>query len=67
MSYKFKTKSSIKKRFKLTKSGKLKRASAGKSHLLTHKSSSRKARLRGTTVVSESHTRLIKECLPYGR
>jgi len=42
---KMKTKSSAKKRFKLTASGKIKRKHAFKSHILTKKSKKRKLRL----------------------
>lgn len=66
MAYKMKTKSSIKKRFKLTGSGKIKRAKAGKSHLLTHKTRSRKNNLKHSGLVAESHHKLIVQCLPYG-
>jgi large subunit ribosomal protein L35 len=63
--YKLKTKSSAKKRFKVTGTGKIKRFHAEKSHLLTNKSKSSKRRLAKSTLVSESHKNLIKECLPY--
>ena len=43
---KIKTHSGAKKRFKLTKSGKVKRAHAYKSHILTKKSTKVKRRLR---------------------
>ena len=46
---KFKTKSSAKKRFKLTGTGKLKRKHAFKSHILTKKSKKRKLRLTHDT------------------
>ncbi|NNC71012.1 MAG: 50S ribosomal protein L35 [Flavobacteriaceae bacterium] len=42
---KMKTKSSAKKRFKLTGTGKIKRKHAFKSHILTKKSKKRKLRL----------------------
>ncbi|MBL4940000.1 MAG: 50S ribosomal protein L35 [Lutibacter sp.] len=42
---KMKTKSSAKKRFKLTASGKIKRKHAFKSHILTKKSKKRKLKL----------------------
>ena len=43
---KMKTHSSSKKRFKLTKNGKVKRAHGYKSHILTKKSAKRKRNLR---------------------
>ena len=44
---KLKTHSGAKKRFKLTKNGKVKRAHAYKSHILTKKDTKRGRRLRG--------------------
>ena len=46
---KLKTHSGAKKRFNLTKSGKVKRAHAFKSHILTKKDTKRGRRLRSTT------------------
>jgi len=51
---KMKTKSSAKKRFKLTGSGKIKRKHAFKSHILTKKSKKRKLKLRHAGLVHES-------------
>ena len=51
---KLKTKSSAKKRFKLTGSGKIKRKHAFKSHILTKKSKKRKLRLTQTGLVHKS-------------
>ena len=45
---KLKTHSGAKKRFNLTKSGKVKRAHAFKSHILTKKDTKRGRRLRST-------------------
>lgn len=60
---KMKPNRSAKKRFKLTGSGKLKRASAYKRHILTKKSNKRKTRLTGTKVVHEADTPRIKRIL----
>ena len=46
---KLKTHSGAKKRFNLTKTGKVKRAHAFKSHILTKKDTKRGRRLRSTT------------------
>jgi large subunit ribosomal protein L35 len=43
---KMKTYKSIKKRFRVTAKGKLKRRQAGKKHLLSHKTGKRKRQLR---------------------
>jgi len=49
---KIKTKSSAKKRFKLTGSGKIKRKHAFKSHILTKKETKRKRNLTQTSYVA---------------
>jgi large subunit ribosomal protein L35 len=60
---KMKTKSSAKKRFKLTGSGKIKRKHAFKSHILTKKSKKRKLKLTHSTLVHENDVNSIKEQL----
>ena len=50
---KMKTKSSAKKRFKITGSGKIKRKHAFKSHILTKKSKKRKLKLTHSGLVSK--------------
>ena len=58
-----KTKSSAKKRFKLTGTGKLKRKHAFKSHILTKKSKKRKLRLTHDGLVHKSDVANIKQQL----
>ena len=60
---KMKTKSSAKKRFKITGSGKIKRKHAFKSHILTKKSKKRKLKLTHSTLVHENDSKNIKEQL----
>ena len=60
---KMKTKSSAKKRFKITGSGKIKRKHAFKSHILTKKSKKRKLKLTHYGLVHESDAQNIKEQL----
>ena len=60
---KMKTKSSAKKRFKVTGTGKIKRKHAFKSHILTKKSKKRKLRLTHDGLVSKSDTANIKQQL----
>ena len=60
---KMKTKSSAKKRFKLTGSGKIKRKHAFKSHILTKKSKKRKLALTHYGLVHESDEKNIKQQL----
>ncbi|TMM29372.1 50S ribosomal protein L35 [Polaribacter aestuariivivens] len=57
---KMKTKSSAKKRFKLTGSGKIKRKHAFKSHILTKKSKKRKLKLTHDTLVHKADEPNIK-------
>jgi len=51
------------KRFRVTASGKIKRAKAYTSHILTKKSSKRKRKLRRSTEVSEADTRRVRRML----
>ncbi|MDD3803457.1 MAG: 50S ribosomal protein L35 [bacterium] len=58
-----KTKKTAAKRFKLTGKGKVKRAKAYKSHILTTKTHKRKRKLRKGTLVSDTQSKTIKELL----
>ena len=60
---KVKTKSSAKKRFTVTGSGKIKRKHAFKSHILTKKSKKRKLRLTHTGLVDDSNVKQVKDML----
>ena len=60
---KLKTHSGAKKRFNLTKTGKVKRASAYKSHILTKMTTKRKRQLRGTSMIHKSDEVLIDRML----
>ncbi len=62
---KMKTHSGAKKRFKVTASGRVKHKQAHKSHLLSHESSKRKRKLRGTKLVNEAQEAQVKSLLPY--
>jgi len=62
---KMKTHKSSAKRFKISKSGKILRSKAYKSHLLTKKTAKRKRNLRKSTKVSSVDTRRVKKLLPY--
>lgn len=63
---KIKTSRAAAKRFKVTASGKIKRARGFKSHLLSSKGRKRKRRLRQTTTVAASDLRTMRRLLPYG-
>ena len=60
---KMKTKSSAKKRFKLTGTGKIKRKHAFKNHILTKKSKKRKLALTHSTLVHDSDVNNLKKQL----
>ncbi|SHM11745.1 LSU ribosomal protein L35P [Caldanaerovirga acetigignens] len=62
---KMKTHRGAAKRFNLTKKGKIKRAKAFKSHLLSHKSQKRKRRLRKPAFVSKADYKRILQLIPY--
>ena len=60
---KTKTSSSVKKRFKVTGTGKLLRRRAMKSHNLTKKSSKRKRGFRKDTPVADVDTKNVRQLL----
>ena len=62
---KLKTHSGAKKRFKLTKTGKIKRAKAYKSHILNNKTTKRKRGLRQATYADKTNVAAIKLLVPY--
>ena len=61
---KMKTKSSCKKRFKITASGKVMSAAAGKRHGMIKRSNKFIRSARGTMVLSEPDTRIVKKFMP---
>ena len=62
---KMKTHSGAAKRFSLTKSGKIKRGKAYKSHILNKKSPKRKRNLRKSTLIAAVEEKKIKKLIPY--
>ena len=62
---KMKTRKAIAKRFRMTASGKFKRAKANRSHLLTRRASNRMRRLRRGGLLDKSDEKMIKRVLPY--
>jgi large subunit ribosomal protein L35 len=62
---KMKTHRGAAKRFKLTGTGKIKKAKAYKSHILEHKSAKRKRNLRKSGLVSAADAKKIKQLIPY--
>ncbi len=63
---KMKTKSSVKKRFKITATGKVKVAAAGKQHGMIKRSNKFIRDARGTMVLSDQDARIVKKMMPYG-
>ena len=53
------------KRFKITKNGKIKRARAYKSHILTKKPTKRTRNLRKAAYVASGEARTVKKMIPY--
>ena len=62
---KLKTHSGAKKRFSLTKTGKVKRAHANKSHILNKETTKRKRGLRQIAIADVTNTPAIKRMIPY--
>lgn len=62
---KMKTHRGAAKRYRVTGSGKIKRAKAFKSHILTKKTTKRKRNLRKAAYVSESEAKVVKKLIPY--
>ena len=63
---KMKTKSGVKKRFKLTASGKVKMAQAGKQHGMIKRTNKQIRNQRGTTIMDPSNAKVVKKMMPYG-
>ena len=65
---KMKTHSSAKKRFKVTKTGKVKFKQAYARHMMMNKPKSMKRKAKGTDTLSEADARIVlRNFLPYGR
>jgi large subunit ribosomal protein L35 len=64
---KMKTKSSAKKRFKVTATGKVMGGAAGKRHGMIKRSNKFLRNARGTSVLSEPDQKLVKSYMPYSR
>jgi large subunit ribosomal protein L35 len=64
---KMKTKSSCKKRFKITANGRVKTGQAGKRHGMIKRTRKFIRNARGTTVMSTPDERIVKSMMPYSR
>ena len=63
---KLKTKSSVKKRFSLTATGKVRASQAGKQHGMIKRTNKQIRNQRGTTILCDADARIVKKFLPYG-
>ena len=66
MAYKLKPNKSIAKRFKVSKTGKLKRHHGFTSHLMSSRSANKRRKLRKPEIVSESHARRLRKLIGLG-
>ena len=64
---KLKTKASAKKRFKMTATGKVKAAGAGKQHGMIKRTTKFIRDARGTMVLCDADARIVKKYMPYHR
>lgn len=64
---KMKTKSSIKGRFSITATGKIRRNVAGKRHGMVKRSNSFIRKQRGTKILSTADSTIVAKFMPYGR
>ena len=62
---KLKTKSSAKKRFKISARGKVIMLQAGKRHGMIKRTNSQIRKQRGTTVMSKQDSKIVKSYMPY--
>ena len=64
---KMKTKSSCKKRFKVTANGRILHAQAGKRHGMIKRTNKFIRNARGTTTMSAPDEKIVKSMMPYDR
>lgn len=64
---KMKTKSSVKRRFRRTGTGKLVMNVAYKRHILSSKSQKMKRKARGTQLMSDADAKIVRQFMPYDR
>ncbi len=63
---KMKTKSSAKKRFRITASGKVKAGPANKRHGMTKRPQKMIRSARGPQILTEVDSKIVKQFMPYG-
>ncbi len=64
---KLKSKSSAKKRFRLTGTGKVRASAAFLRHNLRKRSQKVKRKARGTMILSDADARIVKSYMPYAK
>ena len=62
---KLKTKSSAKKRFKITAKGKVVMSQSGKRHGMIKRTKRQIRNQRGTTIMSKQDSKIVKSYMPY--
>jgi large subunit ribosomal protein L35 len=63
MGYKFKPRKSVAKRFRVSKTGKVKRHHSFTSHLMSSRSANKRRKLRGTEILFEGHARNMRKLM----
>lgn len=64
---KMKTKSSAKKRFSFTGTGKVRATQAGKQHGMIKRTNRQIRDQRGTTILNECDAQIVRQFMPYSR
>ncbi|MGY9056318.1 MAG: 50S ribosomal protein L35 [Alphaproteobacteria bacterium] len=64
---KMKTKSSVKRRFRRTGTGKIVMNVAYKRHMLSAKTQKMKRKARGTQLMSDGDSKIVRKFMPYDR
>ncbi len=64
---KLKTKSSCKKRFSYTATGKVRSTQAGKRHGMVKRTKKQIRNQRGTTILDDCDAGIVRKMMPYGR
>jgi large subunit ribosomal protein L35 len=67
MGYKFKPRKAVAKRFKVTKTGKLKRHHAFTSHLMSARPANKRRKLRRPAILFEGHARNMRDLMGISR
>jgi large subunit ribosomal protein L35 len=66
MAYKFKPRKAVAKRFKVSKTGKLKRHHSFTSHLMSSRPANKRRKLRRSAILFEGHARNMRQLMGIG-